>query len=416
MRKSTILHFAIPAVFFLLALLLNPSPERHREKIRDTMGQRSPVARVLGLGTGERIVGFVHIGTPSLQAPERDRPDPRALLTDWVDSPEAVNATDEALLAGARAGIARLNREYPMDGFARFHLLHRGRRWNPQEGCFMGWERKRGKLHELNRLLRGAGDTSFEKPADPLPLDVRYVVTLDADTKLPIGIVPELVGTALHPLNRARLDPEKRRVTSGYAILQPRVAFSLPVEMERPVFANITRLTAQKGIDLLMQAVGAIVGAGGYVISLGSGEKRYEEFWQRLRDLAPRQVGIYRGYNEPLAHKIEAGADIFLMPSKFEPCGLNQMYSLRYGTVPIVRAVGGLHDTAENFDAVSRTGNGFKFQEYDGGKFIERIYEAMYAFQDKETWTTIQRNGMREDNSWENAARKYLELYSWVSH
>jgi starch synthase len=192
--------------------------------------------------------------------------------------------------------------------------------------------------------------------------------------------------------------------------------FSLPVEMERPIFANITRLTAQKGIDLLMQAVGAIVGAGGYVISLGSGEKRYEEFWQRLRDLAPRQVGIYRGYNEPLAHKIEAGADIFLMPSKFEPCGLNQMYSLRYGTVPIVRAVGGLDDTVQNFDAVSGTGNGFKFQEYDGGKFIERIYEAMYAFQDKETWTTIQRNGMREDNSWENAARKYLELYSWISH
>ena len=192
--------------------------------------------------------------------------------------------------------------------------------------------------------------------------------------------------------------------------------FSLPVEMERPIFANITRLTAQKGIDLLMQAAGAIVGAGGYIISLGSGEKRYEEFWQRLRDHAPRQVGIYRGYNEPLAHKIEAGADIFLMPSKFEPCGLNQMYSLRYGTVPIVRAVGGLDDTVENFDAVAGTGNGFKFQEYDGGKFVERIYEAMYAFQDKETWATIQRNGMREDNSWENAARKYLELYSWISN
>ena len=92
------------------------------------------------------------------------------------------------------------------------------------------------------------------------------------------------------------------------------------------------------------------------------------------------------------------------------------MYSLRYGTVPVVRAVGGLDDTVENFDAVSATGNGFKFQEYDGGKFVERIYEAMYAFQDKEMWATIQRNGMREDNSWENAARKYLELYSWIGH
>lgn len=125
-------------------------------------------------------------------------------------------------------------------------------------------------------------------------------------------------------------------------------AFSLPVDLDRPVFANITRLTAQKGIDLMMQVAGEIIGTGAYIISLGSGEKKYEDFWQRLRDHAPRQVGVYRGYNEPLAHKIEAGADLFMMPSKFEPCGLNQMYSLRYGTVPIVRAVGGLHDTVQD--------------------------------------------------------------------
>ncbi len=104
--------------------------------------------------------------------------------------------------------------------------------------------------------------------------------------------------------------------------------FSLPVKMDRPIFANITRLTAQKGIDLMMQVAGEILATGSYIISLGSGEKRYEDFWQSLRDYAPRQVGVYRGYNENLAHKIEAGADIFLMPSKFEPCGLNQMYSL----------------------------------------------------------------------------------------
>ncbi|MEO8650566.1 MAG: glycogen/starch synthase, partial [Acidobacteriota bacterium] len=108
--------------------------------------------------------------------------------------------------------------------------------------------------------------------------------------------------------------------------------FSLPVNLDRPVFANITRLTAQKGIEMIMQAAGEILSTGAYLISLGSGEKHYEDFWQRLRDHAPRQVGIFRGYNESLAHVIEAGADIFLMPSKFEPCGLNQMYSLRYGT------------------------------------------------------------------------------------
>ncbi|HTH37768.1 MAG TPA: glycogen/starch synthase [Pyrinomonadaceae bacterium] len=187
--------------------------------------------------------------------------------------------------------------------------------------------------------------------------------------------------------------------------------FSLPLRLDRPIFANITRLTAQKGIDLMMQVAGAILSTGSYIISLGSGESRYEEFWQRLRDHAPQQVGIYRGYNESLAHKIEAGADIFMMPSKFEPCGLNQMYSLRYGTVPIVRAVGGLDDTVRNFDAVSGTGNGFKFGPYRADRFLERIYEALFAYADPETWRQIQLNGMAEDNSWENAAGKYVQLY-----
>ena len=190
--------------------------------------------------------------------------------------------------------------------------------------------------------------------------------------------------------------------------------FSLPVRIERPIFANITRLTAQKGIDLMMHVAGEILATGAYIISLGSGEKRYEDFWQALRDHAPDQVGIFRGYNESLAHKIEAGADMFMMPSKFEPCGLNQMYSLRYGTVPIVRAVGGLDDTVQNFDSVTGAGNGFKFGPYQSDRFLERIYEALFAYADPETWRTIQRNGMEQDNSWENAARKYVELYEWT--
>lgn len=190
--------------------------------------------------------------------------------------------------------------------------------------------------------------------------------------------------------------------------------FSLPVKLDRPIFASVTRLTAQKGIDLMMQAAGEIVTAGAYIVSLGSGEKRYEDFWQSLRDYAPSQVGVYRGYNERLAHQIEAGADIFMMPSKFEPCGLNQMYSLRYGTIPIVRAVGGLDDTVRNFDPVSGRGNGFKFGPYRADRFIERIYEALFAYADPDVWRTIQRNGMAEDNSWENAARKYVDLYRWT--
>ena len=192
--------------------------------------------------------------------------------------------------------------------------------------------------------------------------------------------------------------------------------FSLPVDLDRPILASITRLTAQKGIDLIMHVAGDVLAAGAYIISLGSGEKRYEDFWQRLRDFAPNQVGIFRGYSEPLSHKIEAGADIFLMPSKFEPCGLNQMYSLRYGTVPVVRAVGGLDDTVEAFDAVTRGGNGFKFGPYRADKFLERIYEAIFAYEQPETWRRIQLNGMSADHSWENSARKYVELYDWTLH
>jgi starch synthase len=190
--------------------------------------------------------------------------------------------------------------------------------------------------------------------------------------------------------------------------------FGLPADLERPVFASVTRLTPQKGVELIRQGAGDILAAGGFFIALGSGERDSERFLQSLRDYAPSRVGIYIGYNESLAHLIEAGADIFLMPSRFEPCGLNQMYSLRYGTVPIVRAVGGLDDTVQNWDAVSGIGNGFKFDEFRADKLLEKIYEARFAYTDKNAWARIQRNGMAVDNSWENAGRKYVDLYFWT--
>lgn len=187
--------------------------------------------------------------------------------------------------------------------------------------------------------------------------------------------------------------------------------FFLPVNLEKPVFAMVTRLTTQKGFELVQQTIGEILATGAYFIALGSGDKSYEDFLQKLRDIAPRQVGVYKGYNEDLAHLIEAGADIFLMPSRFEPCGLNQMYSLRYGTIPVVRAVGGLDDTVENFDRVTGAGNGFKFDEFRAGAFLEKIYEALFAYHEPETRRRIQQNGMAVDNSWENAARNYVRLY-----
>ncbi len=187
--------------------------------------------------------------------------------------------------------------------------------------------------------------------------------------------------------------------------------FFLPENLDKPIFASITRLTSQKGFELIQQTVGDILATGAYFIALGSGASEYENFLQQLKNHAPHQVGIYKGYNESLAHQIEAGADIFLMPSRFEPCGLNQMYSLRYGTVPIVRAVGGLDDTVENFDRVNGAGNGFKFNEFRADKFLEKIYEALFAYHDADAWRQLQWNGMTIDNSWENAARKYVQLY-----
>ncbi len=187
--------------------------------------------------------------------------------------------------------------------------------------------------------------------------------------------------------------------------------FFLPENLDKPIFASVTRLTSQKGFELIQQVAGEILATGAYFIALGSGAAEYEDFLQFLKDAAPKQVGIYKGYNESLAHQIEAGADIFLMPSRFEPCGLNQMYSLRYGTVPIVRAVGGLDDTVENFDRVNGSGNGFKFTKFRADKFLEKIYEALFTYYDADAWRKLQWNGMTVDNSWENAARKYARLY-----
>ena len=191
--------------------------------------------------------------------------------------------------------------------------------------------------------------------------------------------------------------------------------FWLPEDLDRPVIANISRLTAQKGYDLIKEAGGAILETGAFFVALGSGASEYEDFLQAMRDHAPQQVGIYKGFNEPLAHRIEAGADIFLMPSLFEPCGLNQMYSTRYGTVPVVRATGGLDDTVQDFDRVTLAGNGFKFEHYTAFAMLDKIYEALYCYAEPDVWRVIQRNGMLVDNSWRAAAQKYIELYRRVA-
>ena len=192
-------------------------------------------------------------------------------------------------------------------------------------------------------------------------------------------------------------------------------SLGLPVDLDRPIIATVSRLTPQKGWDIIKQAARQLLETGSYFIALGSGSREYEDFLQALRDAAPHRVGVYKGFSEPLAHQIEAGADIFLMPSQYEPCGLNQMYSMRYGTVPVVRATGGLDDTVEHFDAASGRGTGFKFGQYSAIGMLGAVYEALQHYARPELWRRIQLNGMAEDNSWEAAARKYLAIYQRVA-
>jgi len=191
-------------------------------------------------------------------------------------------------------------------------------------------------------------------------------------------------------------------------------SLGLPEEPERPVVASITRLVAQKGYDLIKAIARDLLDTGAFFVALGSGEREYEDFLQWLRDRAPHRIGVYKGFNEPLAHQIEAGADIFLMPSLYEPCGLNQMYSMRYGTVPVVRATGGLDDTVEHFDPRRGTGTGFKFDEYSPRALAGALREALFWYNRPEAWRRIQLNGMAVDNSWGAAAHKYVRLYEAI--
>jgi starch synthase len=181
--------------------------------------------------------------------------------------------------------------------------------------------------------------------------------------------------------------------------------------MERPVIGLISRLTEQKGFDLLAAAFDELLMSFDATwVMLGSGERRFEDAWATLAARRPDRVSATIGFDERLAHLIEAGADMFLMPSRFEPCGLNQLYSLRYGTVPIVRATGGLNDTVQDVDE-SPAGTGFKFRDYTPGALVATVARAHRAFQDKARWQAIQKRGMQDDHSWDASAAEYVKLY-----
>jgi starch synthase len=189
-------------------------------------------------------------------------------------------------------------------------------------------------------------------------------------------------------------------------------AVGLPSEdadLQRPVIGLISRLTDQKGFDLIGAAAEELLGLEASWVMLGSGERHYEEMWRAIARQYPDRVSATIGFDERLAHLIEAGADMFLMPSRFEPCGLNQLYSLRYGTVPIVRGTGGLEDTV--VDAQRPDGTGIKFQHYTRDGLVWAVRRALDLYKDPARWAELQRNGMRVDASWDVSAREYVKVY-----
>jgi len=181
---------------------------------------------------------------------------------------------------------------------------------------------------------------------------------------------------------------------------------------DEPLLGVVSRLVEQKGFDLLTKAMDRILETGAKLVLLGSGRDIFEKFFVSLAEKRPAQVAARIGFDEGLAHRIEAGSDIFLMPSHYEPCGLNQMYSLAYGTAPVVRATGGLNDTVRNYDPETGEGNGFKFEERSAEALFKKTMETMELMRERPSkWVKMIRNGMKEDHSWPHSARIYESLY-----
>lgn len=209
---------------------------------------------------------------------------------------------------------------------------------------------------------------------------------------------------------RAHFDAHslEKRVENKLA-LQERA--HLPVRPEVPLLAMISRLADSKGFDLLAQIAQPLLAQGVQLVVLGIGEQQYHELFQSLAARHPEQVAIFLTFNSELAQAIYAGCDMFLMPSRFEPCGLGQLIAMRYGGVPVVRSVGGLADTVQEYDPTSGSGNGFTFTNYDPWEFFAAIVRAIELYRFKDAWHMLQQRCMAADHSWHASARRYVEVY-----
>jgi starch synthase len=185
----------------------------------------------------------------------------------------------------------------------------------------------------------------------------------------------------------------------------------LPEDPDTPLIGIISRLTDSKGFDILGEAIDHILDLGVQFVLMGTGEQHYHDLFSRMVQQYPRQVAIFLTFNTPLAQRIHAGSDMFLMPSRVEPCGTNQLVAMHYGSVPIVRATGGLADTVQDYDPRTGQGTGFVFHDYDRWMLFAAIVRAAETFKHRDLWQRIQLRGMRADFSWNRSAHKYIDLY-----
>lgn len=190
--------------------------------------------------------------------------------------------------------------------------------------------------------------------------------------------------------------------------------FRLEFKEETPVIGIISRLYDAKGLDLISDSFKDIMNLDIQMVLLGTGDKKYHNFFDKMASKYPGKFACYLGFDDSLAHLIEGGSDIFLMPSRYEPCGLNQMYSLVYGTVPLVRETGGLADTVIRYDEKTGEGNGFVFKKYEKDALLKELNRALKIYEDKKTWTKIMKDGMKCDFSWISSAKKYVDLYKTI--
>jgi starch synthase len=229
-----------------------------------------------------------------------------------------------------------------------------------------------------------------------------------------VGIVNGVDMSEWNPATDARIPQRFSRTDlAGKRVCRERLLarLNLAPGAGAAVLGIVSRLTVQKGFELLPEIMPWLLGHDVRLCVLGSGEERYERYFHWLQGANPGKVAFWGGYDEDLAHWIEAGSDLFLMPSLYEPCGLNQMYSLLYGTAPVVRRVGGLADTVQLFDRETRRGTGFVFDEFSTEGLRGALRHALTCFADKDAWRALQQNGMSQDFSWERQARRYVELY-----